>query len=49
MKRREGESFAYNKKAGLGSGLSATFYTENYSKSLLDAAPQIYAGQLHTV
>ena len=31
------------------SGLSATFYTENFSKSSPDAAPQICACQPHTV
>jgi hypothetical protein len=37
------------KKPELYSGLSATIYTENNSKSLFDAAPQIYAYQPHTV
>jgi hypothetical protein len=37
------------KKPELDSGLSATFYTENYTKASLDAAPQIYACQPHTV
>ncbi|HOX55817.1 MAG TPA: hypothetical protein PLC99_02920 [Verrucomicrobiota bacterium] len=37
------------KKPEFDSGLLATFYTENNLKSYLDAAPQIYACQLHTV
>jgi hypothetical protein len=37
------------KKPELDSGLSATFYTENHTKASLDAAPQIYACQPHTV
>jgi hypothetical protein len=41
--------FSTTKKPELYSGLSATFYTENHSKSSLDAAPQIYACQPHTV
>src|ERR1017187_7624330 len=42
-------SSSTTKKPELDSGLSATFYTENYFKSSLDAAPQICACQPHTV
>jgi hypothetical protein len=42
-------SSSTTKKPDFDSGLSATFYTENYFKSSLDAAPQIYACQPHTV
>ena len=41
--------FSTTKKPEFYSGLSATFYTENYFKSSLDAAPQICACQPHTV
>ncbi len=37
------------KKPELDSGLLATFYTEKHTKFTLDAAPQIYACQPHTV
>ena len=43
------QGFSTTKKPELDSGLSATFYTENKSKSSLDAAPQICACQPHTV
>jgi hypothetical protein len=42
-------AFGTTKKPESHSGLLATFYTENNSNSSLDAAPQIYAYQPHTV